>query len=348
MKIVLHTNKQALPLLLSIVLLPGCEWGSSKKVTSNVEVETAVSQEMPNQKKALTGEVLVTINGVPVVTKDMLDEEREKLFKANPQFKAMLSFMPAEQLDRNIAEGLMSQEIINYYIHDAGVDKDAEYKAELEDGIKKIEHMINAKYFTQSFPVSISDADISKFYEENKGVMQDIIISRGGVRAVGLLFANEKDAQDFVSQLTNDLQTTARQLGLVEKIKDFKLVNEQSFEVDPAIRERLVHIATVPSIEIISTGDKNVWVVEAQAKEEPKYRPLDDRMKLGLRQYLEKEKKAEAFEKELEKLKSKYNVVFNDTYFGSQSDDQMVSEPEMSLEDFEALSDDNSEAGSFV
>lgn len=348
MKIVFHTNKQALPILLSIVLLPGCEWGSSKKVAPKVEVESSAVQEMPKEGKVLTGEVLVTINGVPVVTKDMLDEEREKLFKANPQFKAMLSFMPAEQLDRNIAEGLMSQEVINYYIHDAGIDKEAEYKAELEDGIKKIEHMINAKYFTQSFPVSVSDTDISKFYEENKGVMQDIIISRGGVRAVGLLFGNEKDAQDFVAQLTNDLQTTARQLGLADKVKDFKLVNEQSFEVDPVIRERLVRITTVPAVEIISTGDKNVWVVEAQAKEEPKYRPLDDRMKLGLRQYLEKEKKAEAFEKELEKLKSKYNVVFNDTYFGSQSDEQMGSEPEMSLEDFEALSEEASEAGSFV
>lgn len=344
MKILIHNNKQTLPILLSIVLLPACDWSGSKKPASKVETEAP--SKAANKAIPVSGEVLVTINNVPVVTKDMLEEEKEKLFKANPQFKAMLSFMPVEQLDRNIAEGLMSQEVINYYVHDNGVDAQADYKAELADGIKKIEHMINAKYFTQSFPVTVSDSDITKFYEENKNVMQDIIISRGGVRAMGILFSNEQDANDFVSRIAGDLQSAARQAGLADKIKDFKMVNEQSFDVEPAVREKLLAVKRFPAVEVITTNDKNVWVVEATSKEEAKYRPLDERMRLGLRQYLEKEKKAEAFEKELEKLKAKYNVVFNEAYFGAQASEEGVApEAEMSLEDFEALSDDESVDG---
>lgn len=330
-------------MIFSLLLLPGCEWGSSRKKESKETTTNNSSTPEPAKMAPVTGTAIISMNGMPIVTVESLQDEKEKIFKANPQLKSMLAFMPQDQFDRNLAEGLANQEIINRYIEENKIDKTADYQAELEEGEKTIKRMINAKYFGSAFPTTVSDKDIADFYEQNKNVMQEIIISRGGIRTYGVLFGSETDAKNFLNAVrskNNDISAAARELNIEDKLKDFKLINDQSFDVEQPVRDAVLNAPVIPMAEVVKVNEGSFFVVAATEKEDPKYRPLDERMKAGLRQYLTKEKQAERFETEINSLKTKYNVTVNESYFGANSTNQ---EHELSLEDFENMPEDDSD-----
>jgi len=300
------------------LLLPGCSnWFGEKKSES-------VTEEVTVEQIALTGDVLVSwkknkTDGVPLITTDSLQVEKDKLLKTNPQLKAMIAFMDEKQLDRNLSEGLMNQAIVDRYVQEHGMDKSADYQAELKEGYKAVERMINTKYFSQAFSVQVTDAEVKEFYEKNKEIVPNLLISRGGIEATGILFGNEKMANEFMASVKEerDLQKAAQKVGLTDKVKDFKLVHAQSIGIEAPLREKIVGIKRVPSIELFKIDDKTFWVVRASKKEESKYRPLGQ-VKGDIKQFLEKEKRTGRFDQEMSRLKDEYRVVINDDYFKSE------------------------------
>ncbi len=304
----------------ALTLLPSCkllEWFKGKPA---VEAPAMVTTPAVSAEPVLTGDVIVSMQGMPLVTTDSLQAEKEKLIKANPQLKAMMAFMGPEQLDRQLSEGLMNQAIVDKYIADNKMNKSSEYQAELQEGYKAIERMINAKYFSSSFKVAVSAADVKSFYDKNKDVMPNLLISRGGVAALGVQFADEVQANEFaakVKQNNNDIKKTAQVAGLSEKVKDFKLVHSQSLGIDAALRDKIVGIKTAPRIEVFKISDKAVWVVNATSKQEHKYRPLAQ-VKNDIQQYLEKEKRAEQYDEQINRLKNEYGVVINEDHFKTE------------------------------
>src|SRR5580692_7629812 len=177
------TCSQLLVIASLMLWLPGCslfesfmgtgdERARAEKVATEergMEMMTEGISVLPEEE--LTGEALITMDGSPIVTVNSLQSEKEKLLDANPQLKQMLDYMDPAQLDRNLAEGLMNQVIVDRYIGEQGVDQQPAYKKELRDGIKAVERMVNTKFFTQSFDVKISDADVRTFYDANKDAM---------------------------------------------------------------------------------------------------------------------------------------------------------------------------------
>jgi len=302
------------------LLLPGCgNWFGGKKSESATE-------ELTVEQVSLTGDVLVSwennkVDGIPLVTTDSLRVEKDKLLETNPQLKAMIAFMDEKQLDRNLSEGLMKQAMVTRFIQEHGINKSSDYQAELKEGYKAVERMIDTKYFSQAFPVQIADAEIKDFYEKNKEVVPNLLISRGGIEAMGVLFDNKKMAHDFMVNVKEekDLQKAAQKAGLTDKVKDFKLVHSQSIGIEVPLREKIVSIKRVPSIELFEVGDKTFWVVRASKKEEPKYRPLEQ-VKGDIKQFLEKEKRTGKFDQEMNRLKGEYKVVINDDYFKSEKE----------------------------
>src|SRR5579871_867037 len=112
----------------TLSFLPGC-MDTAKTSTNAITTETANVRE----NAPMTGDILVTIKGVPAITTDSLDKEKEKLFKANPQIKQAIAFMDPQELDRNILEGLISQKLIDEYISANKIDATNEYQAALQD-----------------------------------------------------------------------------------------------------------------------------------------------------------------------------------------------------------------------
>jgi len=293
----------------TLSFLPGCT-DMFKKGSEQAPTETR-SAQVP-----MTGEVLVTIKGVPAITTESLAQEKEKLLKANPQLRQALAMIDSKELDRNILEGLINQKLVDAYIVSNKINETAEYQAELKDLYESMERMLNSKFFSEKKSVTVPETEIRSFYETNKDKIQGLVMSQGGVAATGLEFSDGAAARAFVARAKTSpggFKKVAQDDGLTPKIKDFKLVHSQSIGIDEKLRDKIAAIKTVPSVEVFEINGV-FWVVNATAKEEPKYVPYEQ-IREALKQQLEQNKRVEVFAKEIEALKKEYAVEVKEDYF---------------------------------
>lgn len=283
------------------LLLPGCgEW--IKEKFCGVKKETAES-----------GAPVVTMDGRVVITTQSFEKEFEQLLEENPHLKSVIALMPDAK--KNFLQGMINQEVVDRWVADNKVDAKEEYQKEYNRMLRSVKRMLNTKYFGLEHPVQVSETDVTDFYEKNKDSMPDLIISRGGVKAVGVSFEKEAEARAFLNKATTQFKgdvTRAADNGKMKNYRDFKMVNAQSLGLDVTVRDQIVNLTKVPSVEFIKVSDNSFWVVGAMTKEETKYRPLDQQVKAGLEQYVAKEKRMEIFDKEISKLKTDYKVSINE------------------------------------
>jgi hypothetical protein len=163
------------------------------------------------------------------------------------------------------------------------------------------------------------------------------MISRGGVQASGVSFDKEASAKAFFDKAkgVKDFAKVAKEAGLSDKVRDFKLVNAQSVGIDPVLRNKIVAATKFPSVEMLKAGEQ-YWVLQVTSKEEAKYRPFEQ-VKAEIEREVEKQKRMEVFEQHINKLKTEYKVVENDAYFKAKQQAQPQQKagqpmPEMSEE----------------
>lgn len=310
-----------------VVLLPGCslkEWfGSTDSVASSREQSGERSSQAP-----LAGDVIVSLDGKPLITTESLKKDKADLMASNPQLKMMLPHMDEKQFDKTLIDALTSQAVVERYIRDNKLDQKQEYKDELALTIKSITHMFNNKIFSSQLKSNVSDAEINAFYEQNKDKIPTLVVSQGGVKATGVEFDSESAAKEFLAKVqaaAHNLAKAAQGSKLAEKVRDFKSVHDQSVGLDSDLRSKIVATSKFPSSAIHKIGDK-YWVVSTTSKEATTYQPLE-KIKNELRDYLEKGKLTELVDKELAELRKKYNVVTNEKFFASEKPaDQNVEE----------------------
>lgn len=313
-------KKLSLFALFSLALLPGCDWFGSSKTTTTSAGPIAADD---------TSTVIVSLNGKPVITEKSLQKVIDELVEMQPQYKVMMQMMDRKQIEQNIVDGLEKQKIIDEWVKVNHVQDTPEYQAKLNRVIEMATQMVNAEQFTKNIKVNVSENEIKDFYDNNKDVMPQLILSRGGLFTVGVEFDNEADAQAFLTkakaEFGGDLKKAADKLGKADRFKDFKLVNILTVGVDPALRQKLHEIKKVPTTEVVKLSKDKVWVIKATEKEEPKYRPLDQ-IKGDLKAFLEKEKIQDRMNEEIAKLKKEYNVQVNQEYFKPEEKEAAESE----------------------
>lgn len=269
----------------------------------------------------LKGKPLVTMNGKTIITNESLQSEKEKIFKANPQLEKISAYM---DIDRSLLYGLTNYSIMDQYIKESGIKNSAAYKADLEDAYKDVVRMINTKYFSQKYPSSVSEAQVKKFYEENKDASANFIISKGGVHASELTFDQEAKANDFAQKVrakNGNIIAVAQENGIDgSKVKDLKLVHDQSIAIDAAIKNAVISMTQFPTVIVVKTADNKYSVVVGTGKEETKYRPYEQ-IKTQLKEYLEKEQQGKAIEDAINELKKTYNVVIDESFFGPEKEE---------------------------
>lgn len=284
------------------------------------------NKEEVKEIEAKDSEVLATMNGKPIITKAMFEAEFDKLLEKNPQVKALLSLMP--DLEEKFVENMVNQKITDYYITDHKIDQSAAYQETLDGMVKELKQALNAEFFARQFTVNVSDAEVLKYYEENKTEIPELIVSYGGTNAMGVSFDNQADAQAFFEKVKNasqQFERIAKESGLNEKFRDFKLVNAHSVGLDPAIRAKVITIKTFPTIEIVQGNDKKYWVVNAMAQEEAKYQPFD-KVKDLIKPVVEREKQLYRLQDEYKKLMQEYNIKINKEYFEKKQGEQKKSD----------------------
>lgn len=297
----------------SVVLLPSCgliDWvketfggGSKTPAPQTEQMDVAISSV--NDGSA----ILATMEGKPLITKNMLEAEKKKLIEANPQMEAMLALMDESQLNRNLVDGMASREIIRKYVKDKNIQGTEKYKKDLQMALDQVRDLLNTRYFMEDFQAGVTDDEVKKFYSENRDSIPNLMLSRGGVESVGISFENAEKAKAFMEKVRaakNNIAVAAKTANLGDKLKDFKLVNAESIGIEPELRDKIVAIQKTPSLQTFKVGDE-VWVVAAKRIEEPTYRDLDS-VKAEIKQLLEKDKTMKVVEQEVARLKGEYDV----------------------------------------
>ena len=310
----------SLVLLVSmVVVLPACKLFESSYNKPTTSVDTVVSMgEKSYVPSTDTSSVLATINGKPLITENMLQDEFDKFIESNPQAKAILTLMPDAQTQ--FLDAMVSQSLFDVYISDSGIANSVEYKADLDKIHKAARQMLNAKYFNDKHPATVADADVKKFYDENKNNIPQLVESRGGVNVVAIQFDKDADAKAFLDKVKGksaEFSALAKEANLGDKVRDFKLVNAQSMTIDPALRDKVLTYKTLPMVDIVKVNDKSFWVVNAHSKEETKYAAFE-KVKNELREYVKNTKQGEVVKKELDALKAKYKVNLNQDFLDKQ------------------------------
>lgn len=305
-------------LLVPILLLPGCWPGETAKEKASTGGGDAV---IVDEKVDDGSPVLLKINGRPVITLKNIDEKFDCLLEESPNLKQVLPFMPDAKL--NFFQGMVSQEIVNEYIRRNDIDRSPEYQKELEKTLEQVKCMLNTKYFTDRHPIEVSASEIRKFYDENKDKIPDLMESQGGVKSEGVSFSNQEDAKAFLAKVKeskDSLEKVATDAGYANDYHDFKLVNAQSVQMDPALKTKIVKLDRFPTTELFNIND-TWWVVKAESKTEPTYVDFD-KIHQSLEEYLKKQKQMELFEKTIENYKQQYGVEVNDEPLLSKAPEQ--------------------------
>ncbi len=288
-----------------VLLLSGCDWFGKK--------EGAGLTDKAGAKEVVSGDVVIaTMGGKPVLTIKEFEERFEQLLAGQPQLRAMLQYMPDLKVD--VAKSLVSQSVIDKFVEESGLDKQTEYKNDLEQARNQAQKIVNVKHFRNACVKPVAENDVKKYYDEHKDEHPELLLSRGGVPASGVSFDKEADAKTFLAKITGknaeEFKKIAEADKLGAKLRNFGLVNAQSLGMDNALRDKIVAVKK-PVTEMIKVNDKTFWVVQIGAKEETKYRPFDE-VKAGLEKFLANRKMEEAMEQKLDELKAKYDVKINE------------------------------------
>lgn len=298
-------------LVVSLVFLPGCgplDWlkkkfGTEKVVTaeSKAASETAAAGDMD-------ANVLVSMDGKPVVTMEMLDQNYRQVIEERPDL-AKLEGCVKESL----LQGLIRQAIVDRYVEENRLQESAAYVKDRDIMAETCRKILNVKYFKEAHPATVKESEVKEYYEANKDTFPDLILERGGVETMAVSFDKEADAKAFLAKAKaapKDFEKLAKEGGNKDKFRDYKHVNARSPEVDPAIKNAVLEIKNFPEIKHVQAGNTH-WVVNAISKKESKYRPFDEQIKEGLRQYMIQEREAKVMDEEMTKLKDKYGVKVN-------------------------------------
>ena len=343
-------------LALPLMMLPGCaalDWikdklGMSKPQTAEVsDYGMADDMGMNGEKKTSNGlgsaadgsEVLVTIDGKPLITMAILEQELNDLIAENPELKDALPDIPDAKY--NLLMALLSQHLYDVWVQRNRVDARPEYKKDVARMAKQIKHMVNAKYFKADHPITVTDQELRQVYEELKSKIPGLMESRGGINGAALKFASEAEAQAFLAKAKgNKLVDVAKaeSPSLAEQVTELKEVNKYSPGVDQAVRKVLLEMKSFPSTELVSSG-KDFWVVQGTAKVEEKYRDFNE-VKEMLRPQIEHQKQPEHIQGLIEKYKQEYGIEVNDDAVkpSGAAFPPGFSAEEMSEEDLEAMS----------
>jgi hypothetical protein len=278
--------------------------------------------------EVLEGQVLVTVKGKPLMTAQKFEQEFTKFLEENPQYKAALSFMP--DLKKDVFMGMVNQELVDFWAKDTKVDQKSEYAQDMERMLTNAKHIVNSKYFGELHPVKLTDDELKEFYDKNKDVLPDLLISRGGVKTKAISFDKQEAAKNFLAKVKElkTIEAAAKVMNLAKNVRDFKQVHQYTMGIDTALRDKVLELKKFPAHDMVKSADgKAFWVFVATAKEESQYQPFE-KIKSGLEQYVTHEKRKKVIGDALEQLKKDYEVVISDEYFKAKpAPEQAAAQP---------------------
>jgi hypothetical protein len=256
---------------------------------------------------------------VPVVKMEDVERYKRQIISENPQIEEMLQMIPADEINRNIAEVILQQYLVDSYVDTSSVSKSPGYKEDKENAVRMAVSAVNNKYFSEEISASItlSDKELEKYYDANKARIPNVQKERGGIKTVGVSFKTEKEAQNFVKKVgSGDLSGVAIKDKLT--VKDFGMISAtRSMTADENVLAFALSATKFPQVKALQDVDGNWWVVQAVSKTVDAFYPFKE-VKDAVAQHALEAQIAEQVTKKLTELKTQYKIRINEDFFAGE------------------------------
>ena len=302
--VTVHRTKMLSLALLSIVSLSGCVslWKNKEVAQSEIEDQTVM---IPAEN------VLLTIDGKPVLTVEEYEQQLQEVAAQSPQLEMMLQMSPNVEYDL-IFNQLKMAKLMNHWAHATGLTQSEEFKKDRARIQEMIDTQLCVQYYDKAHPIVVTDEDIKAFYGAEKDKLPGLLVAPGGVKTEAVKFDNQDAAQafyDVVKNVQGDLDAAAKDQKL--SVSNF-VINETTFH-GKALKDFVMQLTSFPALNMIKSDDA-YWVVKAVEKIAPKYQDFE-KVKEGLRNYVQQQRKDENMKAAAAKFEADYATVENKEYF---------------------------------
>lgn len=303
----------------SLLLFSSCQWFKEK--TTCPECPSQVEQKEP-----LTGEPLLVVKGKPLITVNSFEDFWSMFTESNPNAQLMASINP------QIREGLFKNNLVPLKLARAWAENEGktateEFQKKLRRQSDFIADCIALDLLRDEIMKEIdkSDAALKKYYEESKeeiGATQGapFIKKPAGVQAKMVEFATEQEAKTFLEKAQKEganFEALVKEIN--KEIKDLGIVTQQTEDLDPSIKMRVVDMTAGEVAQVDVDKDKFV-VVKAVSKQEPEYAAYEElkdqpQVRETIEQMMLQKNFTDLLNKKLEEIKKAYNVEENLKFF---------------------------------
>lgn len=303
-------------------LLSGCGWMSSSK---DAKKEDAAQSSVAN-----TGDVLLSIDGKPVLTVQEYEDQLDAARQANREIEMILQMLPNAERE-HIFKIFETGQVLKKWAEQQGITNTPEFKKQQKMMHDAMDLQLCTMAFYDKNPVQISDADVKEFYEAKKDSIPGLKLAEGGVTVAHVRFESQADAEKFLEK-AKEVKDLAKfkSLGQADKLTvTDTVVNEKSSQSD-ALKSAVLAVKHFPKVEIVKIGDNAFWVVFASGKSEAQYHDLKNpQVQEGLKSMMSNERRQKQLEDGVEKMKKDMNVVVNDSYFENKENQKRAAMEEM-------------------
>lgn len=340
-------------LLSSLSILPGCiDWIKEKLGSACDKSCTSCDSHGPHgpQETKLSGEVLLSVDGKPLVTVDSYEEFWKMYVESNPQAALIAGFYPGLRKEVFTAM-LVPFETAAVYLQKTGKDKSPEFQKNLERqrtfGYKTL--ALDTLHKDVLAKIDKSARALKDFYEENREkirAFQDNKFTKatGGTSAISVEFDNDKDAATFLEKVKAnkaDFARLAEQDG--KEVKQLGFVTMETPDVNYFVKVKLNELGP-DDVAKVDLGKDKFVVVKSLEKKKAEYIPFDEVMQNPqAKEIIERElvqvKSVEKMKDEMEKLTKEYNIQQNNEFFEQELQKKQAELSKMQ-KDLEVLNED--------
>lgn len=269
-----------------------------------------------------SGEVLLSIDGKPVLFTEQYEAQKEAAQRSNQQVAFLLQMMPDAEYNM-LFKGMKIGALMEEWCKRQGVMDLPEFKEEKAQLEKAINLQLCMKYYDEAHQLNVTDSDAKKYYDEKRDDIQALQLSQGGVEVSFVRFENDKDAQAFLAKVKGK---SAKEFEAAAKEKDVKvgnlMINEKS-QYSPTLKADVLALTKFPAQLVCKVADNVYWVVNATGKKQAEYRKFDEQgVKEHIKNIMKEEQKEKAMMAHMEQLEKEYNVTENKAYFDKKQEDK--------------------------
>lgn len=295
----------------ALLVMPGCTWFGGEETGSKGD-------------KARSGEAVVKIGGINVLSTDDFKQYLDMLRQLQPGFEEQLARLPEEQqrvLYNNIIEQHVMGVLAKKLIAQEGWDSDTTYQATVRRMHDELDRNLAMMEIQKRIAERIkpSEKDAAAWYEQRRTThpymkVEPFAIKPEGIQAVAAKAKDEAQAKSLVSSAkVRGLKKAAAEFGA--KADDLGIVTFQSTKPDRTIVVKIMGAQTFPTVDMVKNGD-GWWVVESVAKKDAEFAPYE-KVKGEIEQLMKNELFMQEFQNQMTKLKEQSNVELNDTFVNS-------------------------------